>query len=58
MKKTYIAPKIESLVINPVHMLAASQLKVGASQTEVNDEGKILSKGFGGGLWEEDSYDE
>ena len=62
MKKTYIAPEIGCLKLNTVSMVCTS-LPTDAPQT-INSEaggvssGSVLSKGFGGGLWDEDSYDE
>ena len=49
MKKTYIAPEIESVKLNPVQMLAGSE-KVDPNQ---DGDGEVLSKGFSGGLWDD-----
>ena len=56
MKKTYIAPEILSIKLNPVQMLANSNLeKLDVTLTE---ESQVLSKGFGGGLWDDTIEDE
>ena len=57
MKKTYIAPQIEIIVFNRVMMMGGSPLEVN-SAIEVSEKSEVLSKGFAGGLWEEDSYEE
>ena len=59
MKKTYIAPEILSIKLNTVQMLAGSQLRTFNDEAaKVETEEGVLSKGFGGGLWDDESYDE
>ena len=57
MKKTYIAPQIESIVINSVQLLSSSSFEVN-STVEVSEKSEVLSKGFGGGLWDDTIEDE
>ena len=61
MKKTYIAPEIECLKLNTVSMVCTSPIPTDAPTDIISGEvnsGSVLSKGFGGGLWDEESYDE
>ena len=55
MKKTYYAPQILNVKLNTVQMLAGSNLKTfndpGAT---ITNEENVLSKGFSGGLWDEE----
>lgn len=57
MKKTYFAPELESVKIAPVQMMAVSEKYDPNKEAENQSEGN-LSKGFGGGLWDDGDAEE
>ena len=54
MKKTYFAPAFMATKIAATQMLAASQLNTNIKTEETVGDGAQMSKGFGGGLWDEE----
>ena len=54
MKKTYSAPELENIKLSSMQFLAASPEQLQFNPGEDGD-GTVLSKGFSGGLWEDDT---
>ena len=54
MKKTYFAPELESVKITSVQMQAGSE----KLNPEQEGDGTVLSKGFGGSLWDDGDAEE
>ena len=61
MKKTYIAPEIESVKLSTISVIAGSQrfnIDVSGQSGNVVSEGSVWSKEYGGGLWDDTAEDE
>lgn len=58
MKKTYFAPEFMAIKIAATQMLAASQLNTTIQTEETVGDGAQMSKGFGGGLWDDGDAEE
>ena len=51
MKKTYSAPELENIKLSSMQFLAASASQLNARE---DGDGTVLSKGFSGGLWDDE----
>ena len=52
MKKTYSVPELENIKLSSMQFLAASEEPF---DPNADGDGNVLSKGFSGGLWEDDT---
>ena len=55
MKKTYFAPELIKVELVTAPMMSVTSLTKDSGDENAIEQGGQLSKGFGGGLWDEDT---